>query len=105
MKQSQVTKDAIKKLEIMKAQEEQEGKDLVKGVGVLALCIGLFVGIAWLGAVDKAHKVAEDAKPKKMAPCSSVLDACYKDPTPGVGDAAWYIKQEDRFIKSGLSRD
>jgi hypothetical protein len=47
----------------------------------------------------------EAAKPKKMAPCSSVLDACYKDPTPGIGDAAWYIKQEDRFIKSGLSRD
>jgi len=56
-----------------------------------------FLVLPWMSAQDAMRKRAEDAKPKPMAPCASVLDACYKDPTPGIGDAAWYIKQEDRM--------
>ena len=75
--------------------QNQEEVNIGQGIAVLAVCIGLFVGLAWLGAMDKRQKAIEDAKPAKMAPCEDVLDPCYKP--SGTGDAAWLIKQQDRL--------
>jgi hypothetical protein len=78
----------------MSLKSKEDAKDVFIGFAVL-LAIAFGAGI--LSNIEKHNKAIEDAKPKKMAPCASVLDACYKDPNPGVGDAAYFIKQEDRL--------
>ena len=74
------------------SSEPQEGqKTAIILLGVAT--VFTFVVLPWMSAQDAMRQRAEDAKPKPMAPCESVLDECYVN--NGHGDAAWLIKRED----------
>jgi len=59
----------------------------------MAKLIGFVIFLFSLNAYFTMLSQRAAEKPKEVAPCSSVLDACYKP--SGTGDAAYLIKQSE----------